>query len=73
MNAVSIKLPDNLNNALEWHATQQGLRKSQLMRTVLENLVPGLIWFFCELLVMQLGTLYAVCITVAYLRAVFNV
>jgi hypothetical protein len=37
MNTVSLKLPDHLDNALARHANQQGLKKSQFMRKVLEN------------------------------------
>ena len=39
MDTVSLKLPVELNQALERQARQHGLRKSQLMRQILETYV----------------------------------
>ena len=39
MNAVSVKLPVELDVALEQQARARGLRKSQLMREILESFV----------------------------------
>lgn len=41
MDAVSLKIPETLNNALERQARELGLRKSQLMRKALEDFVQA--------------------------------
>ncbi len=42
MNAVSVNLPSELYQAIESHAHGQGLRKSQLIRQVLEDYISTL-------------------------------
>lgn len=42
MNAVSVNLPSDLYLAIESHAHGQGLRKSQLIRQVLEDYISQL-------------------------------
>ena len=39
MDTISLKLPSELNQALEIQARQRGLRKSQLMRVILETYI----------------------------------